>query len=115
MLGKLRTQALKTRLEAHRHQIKEHLRRASSQVCPNRDEQEGEDCTADDLLRAKMLEKLGRTEDALTRLGDGTYGLCSECEEEISVPRLYALPFAERCRDCQGKRESFQQGGFLSA
>jgi RNA polymerase-binding protein DksA len=44
---------------------------------------------------------LRRIDEALLRLQDGTYGVCSECDEEISEARLKALPFAVLCRDCQ--------------
>ena len=40
-------------------------------------------------------------ETALRRLSRGKYGVCSECGGEISAARLRALPFAERCRECQ--------------
>jgi DnaK suppressor protein len=40
-------------------------------------------------------------ETALRRLSSGRWGFCSECGTEISAARLRALPFAERCRDCQ--------------
>jgi DnaK suppressor protein len=48
---------------------------------------------------------LGRINDALQRLELGSYGLCSDCDEAISSARLEALPFAERCRNCQESRE----------
>ena len=48
---------------------------------------------------------LGRINDALQRVEAGSYGLCGDCEQEIGRARLQALPFAERCRDCQQVRE----------
>jgi DnaK suppressor protein len=48
---------------------------------------------------------LRKIDEALLRLQDGTYGMCSECEEEISEARLKALPFAVLCRDCQENAE----------
>ena len=50
-------------------------------------------------------ETLRKIDDALLRLEEGSYGLCSECEERISEARLKALPFATRCRDCQQREE----------
>jgi DnaK suppressor protein len=46
-----------------------------------------------------------KIEEALTRLGEGTYGNCFECGDEISERRLRALPFAVRCKDCEEARE----------
>jgi DnaK suppressor protein len=46
-------------------------------------------------------EALRRIDDAVVRLASGAYGYCAECGDEISQKRLEALPFAERCRECE--------------
>jgi DnaK suppressor protein len=38
---------------------------------------------------------------ALERIGQGSYGTCLHCEEEISTKRLNAVPWASLCIDCQ--------------
>lgn len=53
-------------------------------------------------------ETLARVDHALGRLDVGQYGLCTECGDEISVPRLNALPFAVRCQSCEQTREQAQ-------
>jgi len=50
-------------------------------------------------------ETLRKIDDALLRLGVGTYGVCSDCDQSISEARLKALPFASLCRDCQEQAE----------
>jgi DnaK suppressor protein len=40
-------------------------------------------------------------ENALRRMDDGTYGRCSNCGQNIALPRLEALPWARFCVDCQ--------------
>jgi len=50
-------------------------------------------------------ETLRKIDEALLRLDEGTYGVCSECDEGISEMRLKALPFATLCRDCQEQVE----------
>lgn len=45
-------------------------------------------------------------ESALARLEAGAYGTCTDCNSPISSVRLRALPFADRCRACQEKRDS---------
>ena len=50
-------------------------------------------------------ETLAKITAALERLEEGTYGYCYECGEEIAGRRLRALPFAERCRDCEEMHE----------
>jgi DnaK suppressor protein len=53
-------------------------------------------------------ETLNKIDAALRRIGEGTYGECFECGEEIPEARLRALPFALRCRDCEEAREAAQ-------
>jgi DnaK suppressor protein len=38
---------------------------------------------------------------ALERIKEGTYGACMECEAEIGIKRLRAVPWAEYCLECQ--------------
>jgi DnaK suppressor protein len=40
-------------------------------------------------------------ENALRRMDEGTYGRCSNCGQNIALPRLEALPWARFCVDCQ--------------
>jgi DnaK suppressor protein len=53
-------------------------------------------------LKAEMLQRVAA---ALSRLDEGHYGSCAECGGEIPEPRLKAMPFAIRCRDCESARE----------
>ncbi len=48
-------------------------------------------------------------DEALARLEEGTYGLCSDCGVEISEKRLLAVPFARRCVACQEKEEMLEK------
>jgi len=54
-------------------------------------------------MKAETLKKI---DAALRRIGEGTYGECFECGEEIPAARLRALPFAVRCKDCEEAREA---------
>jgi DnaK suppressor protein len=54
-------------------------------------------------MKAETLTKI---DAALRRIGEGTYGECFDCGEEISEARLRALPFALRCRECEEAREA---------
>ncbi len=65
------------------------------------DTQSGMDFT---LLQMKT-EMLASIERALRRLEAGTYGVCAECDEDISEKRLRAIPFAVRCQSCEGRHE----------
>ena len=57
-------------------------------------------------MKAETANKL---DEALVRLEEGNYGLCFECGDEIAQPRLRALPFAVRCKDCEEAIEMAQQ------
>lgn len=44
-----------------------------------------------------------RIEKALTRLEEGDYGYCENCDEEILPKRLEIDPLASRCTRCAAK------------
>jgi len=44
-------------------------------------------------------------ERALRKIGEGSYGLCERCGDEIGINRLRILPVAVYCRDCQEELE----------
>ena len=48
---------------------------------------------------------LAEIDAALKRIEDGTYGICSNCGNEIPRERLEANPWASLCIDCQRERE----------
>jgi DnaK suppressor protein len=47
---------------------------------------------------SKLLRQVSA---ALRRIQDGSYGICIECESQISSRRLAALPWALRCIQCE--------------
>jgi RNA polymerase-binding protein DksA len=51
-------------------------------------------------LEDELREQEREVERALARLEDGSYGVCTECGDEIAKPRLEALPAAALCFDC---------------
>lgn len=52
--------------------------------------------------------ELKAIEVALLRIEDGSFGICEDCDEEIPIKRLYALPFARRCIECQERHEKMK-------
>ena len=56
-------------------------------------------------LATRNLEResklLRSVRQALSRIDEGTYGSCLNCEEEISAKRLKALPWTPLCINCQ--------------
>ncbi len=60
------------------------------------------------LLGDREREKIRHIEEALTRLDEGEYGICEDCEEEIPLGRLKAMPFARLCVKCKADLEKLQ-------
>ena len=52
------------------------------------------------------MELLREIEDAIARLGDGSYGVCADCGIQISQKRLDAIPWAHYCVTCQERRQT---------
>jgi len=47
--------------------------------------------------------------DAFRRLDSGTYGLCEECGNEISIKRLEVAPLARYCIECKTRKEEIEK------
>jgi DnaK suppressor protein len=54
---------------------------------------------------ARESSGLRETRAALQRVAEGSYGLCADCEEEINLKRLSAVPWAARCIACQERAD----------
>ena len=50
-------------------------------------------------------EVLYQIDDALKRLDDGSFGVCQQCNQPISMSRLKAVPYASLCISCQRAKE----------
>jgi len=56
-------------------------------------------------LEEDAEEVLAAIDEALTRIEDGTYGICARCGSEIAPERLRAVPYATLCIDCKRREE----------
>ncbi|MDP9115316.1 MAG: TraR/DksA family transcriptional regulator [Acidobacteriota bacterium] len=54
---------------------------------------------------ARESSGLRETRAALRRIDDGTFGICTDCEENINPKRLAAVPWAARCIACQERAD----------
>ena len=50
-------------------------------------------------------ELLYQIDDALKRLDDGSYGICQQCNQPITMSRLKAVSYASLCISCQRVKE----------
>src|SRR5215472_10770871 len=46
------------------------------------------------------IHEIHQIQEALKRISEGTYGICTHCGEDIDPKRLEALPTATRCISC---------------
>lgn len=107
-------QEFKTRLTEQRKLIADKIHRQQEEeksLC--RESDDGFDEPANDPA-LELLEKLTGSEAmllekidlALTRIGNGSYGICTSCGGEIPLDRLEAKPSVSLCLDCQTMHEA---------
>ena len=60
-------------------------------------------------LASNDRETLTRVGEALLRIEEGIYGLCTHCKKMIAPARLKAIPYVETCVKCQEVLESKQR------
>ena len=86
-------------LESRVEDVEENLRKEHSS---NFSEQahEREDDEVLEKLELEAVEEIAAIKAALTRIDEGTYGVCTTCGENIAEERLKVLPFANKCVDC---------------
>jgi len=115
-----RDNELKTMLEDRRrqlmHEVQAKIRDARIDSPLERDvfdQGESSEVNIQDEIGFALIQMKAETLDeidaALGRLGEGTYGDCFECGDEIAGTRLRAVPFAVRCRDCEEVHETVEQ------
>ena len=57
----------------------------------------------------RNARRLREVRTALSRIDAGTFGICLDCEKEISMKRLSAMPWTASCIVCQEAAETVGQ------
>jgi DnaK suppressor protein len=60
-------------------------------------------------LRGREKVFLDKIEKALRKIEDGSFGICEECGEEISIKRLEARPETTLCIRCKEDQERMEK------
>ena len=60
-------------------------------------------------IRDRERKLITKIEKALERIEDGTFGICEECDEEISEGRLKARPVTTFCIKCKEEQEKMEK------
>lgn len=55
-------------------------------------------------IEDQEIHLLKEIDEALTRIDNGTFGVCVSCGNAIAEDRLEAIPWAARCIDCQSRQ-----------
>lgn len=63
------------------------------------------DCRTLEVLGNRDKLQLEKIDAAISRIKNGTYGICASCTKMISKDRLEAIPYAALCIDCKQKAE----------
>lgn len=114
---------LRGRLEAERERLESEIRGVAERPADNRttevswygnhladtatDTYEDEKALA---LEAHLTGMLNQVKAALERLDNGTYGICENCHQPISMDRLDALPYATTCLNCSSSHKAKSAG-----
>jgi DnaK suppressor protein len=56
-------------------------------------------------IRDRERRLIRKIQAALQRIDDGTYGVCEDCGEDISIQRLKARPVTRLCINCKARQE----------
>ncbi len=110
-MKKLNLAACKRMLEAKREELRSgHYKAAGISVERVPDSMEEltleieRGMAVDSLNRRSVL--LEQVNEALERIAAGDYGVCLMCQKAIAPKRLAALPWANRCLECQQAAEN---------
>lgn len=99
---------VRTRLSRERSTLLARVQGLEAEVLVNTNESDGVpsgSAERENALTMVLDQRLADIEAALARLDDGTYGVCTDCGNQIPPRRLEALPLAVLCVNCQSAAE----------
>ena len=98
----------KKAIESRRRELVGEIRSQTMHLVINENEHDPIDQVQSMHLREESATHLGRRsrvlaeiDRSLRAISEGSYGICVDCEEPISLKRLETLPWAPRCVRCQ--------------
>ncbi len=108
---------MRKRLEEKQAEIQQHIATLTGSLAPPEEaiqtsydveepEEEAVDLQETDVDQAILDNEktlLAEVQQALARIDNGTYGICSNCGQPIPEKRLEAIPWATLCLTCESK------------
>ncbi len=108
MITKAHLENIKQELLVRKKILEEELDRLSKEpVSDNQSQDDGDQAVSSTLetlrnsIQNTEYEEFVMIEAALRSIEDGRYGICQDCDQEISEKRLKYYPNAQRCLACQ--------------
>jgi len=112
MIAKDHLEKIKQELLIRKNILEGELERLSKEpVSDNQSQDDGDQAVSSTLetlrnsIQNAEYEELMIVDAALKSIQDGRYGICQDCEQEISEKRLKYYPNAQRCLACQEAAE----------
>jgi len=60
-------------------------------------------------IRDRESHLIRKIKSALSKIEDGSFGICDECGNEIALARLMARPVTSYCIHCKTQMEAFEK------
>jgi DnaK suppressor protein len=121
-MTKEQTSRFKKAIENHRRELVKEIHSQTRQIVIQENEHDPIDQVQSMNLREESASHLGRRsrvlaeiDRSLQAISEGSYGICIDCEEPISLKRLETLPWAPRCVGCQEGLERQQADEWRAA
>jgi DnaK suppressor protein len=112
MIAQAHLDKIKQELLARKKILEEELDRLSKEpVSDNQSQDDGDQAASSTLetlrnsIQNAEYEEFMMIETALRAIEDGRYGICQDCDQDISEKRLKYYPNAQRCLACQEAAE----------
>jgi len=113
MIAKDHLDKIKKELLSRKIVLEEELNRLSKEpVSDNQSQDDADQAMSSTLetlrnsIQNSEYEELVMIEAVLRSIEDGLYGVCQDCEQDISEKRLKYYPNAQRCLACQETAET---------
>lgn len=112
MVAKNHLEKIKQELLARKKLLEDELDRLSKEpISDNQSQDDGDQAVSSTLetlrnsIQNAEYEEYIMIEAALQAIANGSYGICQDCQQEISEKRLKYYPNAQRCLACQEAAE----------
>ncbi len=80
--------------------------RTNDNAASDTDAKEEVDHERIEVLKQDIVDNVAAIDEALVRIGTGTYGFCANCKKMIDTDRLAIYPTALYCIECEQKHKA---------